>query len=961
MQYDFSQLNYRQPRLTQEQQLALLNLAREQAPVNPNAPIKLDFFDFLDKPTGPIPVVGNALTLGGNILSLPADVLAALYVNNADPMSETGQIARKEGALAAWNATGDVNPFLKIAGETALAAVAPGTAVVGPFRGLTRGIGKLGISGMKRAGKALPNVPYIGRLFQMTPQAKLTLYNQQLRTLMEDIYGNKVDPRQFVAAMADVAEVRKGNIPAGLTKEDIISRAQNLTGLGEHDPSILAAKAANMADTSIRSRLDWVNEGLWDLNAPRLKKNRQGQPILNAQGQQQFIQRDKIKTLLDYAYKVDPTTGQPIGDPSERFFLHALPRALTNAQRKKLGIKFQPLPQWLKTYGQFNSGMREAMMSSGFTWMGNATDIAAKTKIQGEDPVQIAKDFLEIRGNPTATASDVKDLMGQGDYVATVPHTLGAERENVTQSLIESGGPLGKAPYKVLGGVGAIAGLASGQPILGPILGALQMMGAKAGLNFNLNMMSDIERAARERYWLWGAQDLTESVATGNNLRHVDDFDPELVSKLRSEFGSMLNPQQADAFKQYLASIDYKINPQEAYDWALRNNAQYDQAVKLRNQMMGLRDAASDYGVNWALKTHFPYTHDIGLTSIMRNFTPFPVWPIHNIPYYSEQLIKNPILLSLIANYKSKSDAENEKNALTNRFNMRLPIVGGLWANPLAPLSITSQVTEPMASPPGASVSGIDTTNDLLATVGLGFNPAIQLGGQLLGISDQGRDAADVIPLSRFFRGIGQTLTGGHYEPEAIIKNPIDTIRSSLNAESIPTVSYNEYLVRKKLAEMSLSKTGQTWENNADYIDAVSGKNPNNPLRIEATRSVGAEQAALFASRRVLPLQLSFLPEEEKLIRSERETLPDDLPPALWQWAMINKPTAFGYQGLSQSPDRVVLRTKDNYYKRLNSASRDIFLRENPDYAQYVAWSNREHKLGRSAGIDKYLQQKENQ
>jgi hypothetical protein len=219
---------------------------------------------------------------------------------------------------------------------------------------------------------------------------------------------------------------------------------------------------------------------------------------------------------------------------------------------------------------------------------------------------------------------------------------------------------------------------------------------------------------------------------------------------------------------------------------------------------------------------------------------------------------------------------------------------------------------------------------------------------------DQGRDIGDVLPWTRVVRSVAQALTGQTYDPEAVVKAPLEAARGQISPESQPDVSYQEYLVRKKLAEMSLTNTGQNWYDNPDYQMAML--DPSSDLWKEATRQSGVEQFIIGAARKATPLQLAYLPKAEATIRGAKAQNPSNMTTDEWVQSLETNPTAQGYRWLSTPVSQAVLQVKQNtYYNLPEGSSRELFVAQNPDLQTYLDWAKAERKAGRKPTIAGYV------
>lgn len=867
-------------------------------------------FDLFDPDTNPVfgvPVVGNAMNYDQIIAGWLADLLT-------DPNSPAGKMAREQGLLHSWQARTDISDPAKL-GVELLAGLVPDLAI----GALTKGA-NLPFTQAKTMAKVGGLMGKLGKTEHALASTKLM--DPIANKLFEGAeWALKKTPgvKELLAPSAAGQAAHAVNEAAGVTQ------GLKRTGFGGLSYGDLADAAAEVKKGTF-TRDDFASAfKLSTTDADTLLK------VADQVDLTKLAKRSKTEDeflggiVSAYDKKITPPKGKS-----------HVPDVIANPYRH--GISY----------------MKEGMLA-GPTFVQNAIDIFGKSFIEGgfgglrrvaEAVPKTAKRAEQaIPGFKKFTGSDdVTPELGVGNIIPSITGRTGKETG------------LGAASPWKLGALGAATGALTGD-VVGVALNAAQMVGMKYGFKFNTKAMSTLESAARQVHFLDGVTDY---------FTHVKPkyFKPARRDALLQEVDDIAEKAGKKAeLTEFVVKNNFLVTPEEVGAEAARLMGSNTSSHRIEQLWREIHSEARQAGTEYANKINFDYTNDTKLTAFLRNWSPFPVWPLHNIPYYGKQMVKYPAIPAMIASAASKSDQVQEAYDLPSRFNDKVPLVdtgsGTVFIDPMAPLSIAGQFTEPPTRFSEEDPTLVDRFLDTVSSVGLGPNPFIGSALQAVGLANRGREMQDFIPLSRITRGVGQAMTGKNLEPETIFKAPLEGIRQAVAPDAVPESSYQEYLVRKKLAEVAVAQYGKPWEQ-VPLISKAMAEGAANPLWQEAQRIVGEEQAKLTLARRFTGVMPTFLPEEELAIRKAKAENPLPPNPTSADYARQEReaPLAQGYSGIYGSQDQVSLEAKLNtFYDLVSPTVKSKFLRDNPEVDMYFTWLKRTKETNPKAdtSVDAYM------
>jgi hypothetical protein len=874
--------------------------------------------------------------------------------------SDALRIARQKDVLASWREREDLSEWEKMGMEGSLGMVADPFMLIGKGASLVPRVGKVVgdaplaslVRGME---KVAPKVPVVGWLAQPSKRGLYNEARENLGTVINEIaHGKGLSPHAFETGTQLVADQQNAAPNA-------------LAALRE-----LNKKHLGLDEYSYRDLEQAVNNGVLD-------------------------QKDVTRLVEQYDKAVQSLT-DPVAIEKERraFFDEIMDRA--DRGLKDLHQVKEP-NALARMVQKISAPYKEGALSSGFLGVTNAMDIAVKNALEGVAPLQIFRDMRDALGGwknlKNLTRKDFADTLndlpeyrsflgektahlGMGDIGERVP--------GMVQSLFGYPEPMisrmgwGKALT-----AGGGLGLLSGNPVLGVPLGVVQAAMTKIGLPLSLNELRLGETVGRQRLFMnRGVRDYFRN-AEGLNARAAqfireqpnkltEYFTPEIreqsldrlwfaiedIAKQRHNLttaqglnqpGSLLRMRQAvrdrDEVIRSLTDILDRTNYEHGPDSVMgfvedlfRQKGYQPDATHLSevraawNDLHGEAMRAGQKSVN---KTHFNYSKDSNLTNLLRYVTPFPVWPVHNIPYYTAKAAEHPMQAAALARYFAGINERNAEQGLPGRMWGKVPVLpflsGQLWANPLAPLSVFSQVQEPRID---NERNLLDAALSVPQTVGLGLMPWQEAGLQVLGLAGRDKDLPDLLPASRVLAPLAKVAESygipGNYEPERAWKLAPQAIRERLDPESANTEPYINYLVKQRIAEKALEETGKPWNASPKYRLAMADR--NSPIFREAQREVGTEQAALYPIRRMVPLPTAYMSDTEQRIREARAQIPDEVIEQSYDTAYRMDPTAFAYSQIwgADAPVKALL---DQYFL-LSPYQKRVFLQLHPEIQQYL-------------------------
>jgi hypothetical protein len=814
----------------------------------------------------------NNPALGIPILGhfLNAQALPAAYLTAQSPWNpaDVNDIIDNEGLLQGWNQRTDIHPLTKMGAEVLTGGLIPGANL--PFDVA----GQLFSAGMKSL-----KASSIGKTL-LAPSARAE--GSFAREAVERI-GHEFD-----------------KVSEGMTPDDFVDMYRDF------DPATKTFNNTDYAD--ILFKFDPAAQKTFTDMASAVPSK-------------------KVDKLLEEAQKLglNKTGFDILSDEYGRTARNA-----AGGSRQKLIRRVLPdhIADKVETV---NRNVDASLLSSGLYPLPNVfDDMLVKALANGISTKQLWEDFWHLKNTGRQTVPDLERFMG-GDYLD--PRVAESKFLNRDKPLWLEGGklPLNQAVAKGAG-IGAGLGAASAgvqmiqdgewhpeNVLAGAVGGAL----TPAGLRLGSKLSRLLETPTRGRFYYKRAEEFLN--------------EPEQLAKIE-DLLSVSNKRTREALRKQLFTPDGKFIPTDAATIAAiaaknRGTANVINHLRvvnhLRQEFGALNDLAKDEGFRYVASQLGDYAHPNNITDAVGSFTPFPKWAMFNLGWYGDFLAKHPDIARSLATYAKVAQDDNGAPALPPKFENRVPVAnlpgGEFFANPLSPFSITSQITPPDLE----RSTGLDRVMALLGMVGLGLRPTLQYPLQALGLINKGSDFASINPWMRLAQSEAQSVLGGDKaDPEAALKFPFESVRESVAPTATAPSGYSEYLVRKKIAEMAVTQTGAPWyEDDAFKLAMVD---PSSPVRRQAERAVGQEQSLLTVARKLIPLELQWLPNAEAAIRSDKYAA-DTAPIGTTE---VDAPLARGYSGYASSKDRFQIKLQ--VLQQLPEDLKWVFIKKNPDVEEYL-------------------------
>lgn len=613
--------------------------------------------------------------------------------------------------------------------------------------------------------------------------------------------------------------------------------------------------------------------------------------------------RDVVDAWVKLGGWTDPSTGTV-----RSLYAAGLAEQWYFANAKALGIdptKAPPGPirQALSTARR---AWTEQALASPRNLLANLQDMAFKTVTQGYMPLIGESAYTKALKWKIAVPSTVDDPRGIGK--ATLPSGL-TEAATADQMVLRN----------------------------------VPLIGGWNGFWRNLNHTSE----STVRTWAWA----------GEIMNYLHDFQPVYIAEVQRKAGKPL----ADALKAKNTDFSAEDVVSEASRLGVEPAIANDlSAIWHRN--LG---EASLRGEKAADRVHFDYTDERNIEKWvnLRGLLAFHFWATRNLAYYTQTMAQNPWMLRTWHSYHELSEEERQRTGLTGRFRETIPFItrdpflasllgpNTPYFNPLVVMSIADQM-KPIGEDPDMPLPGKILTQ--AKRVGLGPAPWIDLPLTAAGVYGKDYEAGNVLRLSGLASAGLSTATGKAIDIEAPLKAAIDAARGASTPLSRETLGgipvggsrLQDYLIEKKLVEMSVEKEGVP--NHPNYVQAMT--NPESPLYQQAAAQVYQDQLGGAATGFVSPIPTKVLGDTEAAIQQRRadirpfmEQLPEQAKKEANRMLAQTGDLATSYWRVGSDPKVAVIQAGlaalDQYSRGpAGTLARQMELSGNPLLNSYLRW-----------------------
>ena len=835
----------------------------------------------------------------GNLLNVPNEIAANVVGQDIAPTPSAVADAQKNGAIASFNNRTDISPLAKMAADTGAAFLIPGYGFIGPAGDITTEATQPLVNVVSAAFKNANKLPGIGSLFDLSTAGQYNVVDDTVNSVASYLNGHGFDPSKFQQEYAGYLD---GTIPDTALKADFKLSQQQLDTIN--------SAAANVDPATIP--VDPTNPNLWYTN---------------------------------WYQSVMKTVGQKLKySPSQGTAAQILPGPLQGVLNK------------------VNTVQRELKLAGGQGIFTILADQSGKSLLANR-LLQITSDLPDLAsgaGAQTGLIADLRDFYGPGSTAAVdLPKSAQVDPQSALEGISSSdGGVLGKATALQAAAAGGAVGLVStGNPV-DAALGALEGAMSKYGLSFSRRGMTFVDTLFRQRF-------LADGI-TGyftDNPQVLEGVTPQFRDAGLAQVGDLAGSAAQDLFN-FISQKNWLVDPETVTNTAQQLGVDPASASQIGVIWRDLNGEAQQFGEQYMAGTNLIFNRDTNLLALARNFIPFPVWPFQNAPYYAKQAIKFPGLSPTIATYLQTANQNQQQSGLTQKVNGKIPLVqtgqSTIFGNPLNFLSAASQFAPPYTQPSDTQTF-LDKVYQALNQVGINVSPLVQTATQAVGLSGVGSDFPTVAHLTTPFNAAGEALTGQPTNLEGALQAPLNALRNTVAPQAAPQVTYPEYQIRQRIAELSLENTGKAWYNNPTYEAAMI--DPSNPIYKQAAQQVGVNTLAFYPAKTVIPLGLTNVGNTEQTIRGTKAVVNNALqangiqPYTKPAYQITDKIPAYGgYQYITEPEPQLVLQIKLNtYYNLSNSQSKTLYAQANPDLNGYLTWSASQKKTGGSTKLADYM------
>lgn len=458
---------------------------------------------------------------------------------------------------------------------------------------------------------------------------------------------------------------------------------------------------------------------------------------------------------------------------------------------------------------------------------------------------------------------------------------------------------------------------------LGQLLGRLSRRvgaGADKLIRFNRQMAQTVESAFRSATWV------------SEMLRQLKEARPLFDDMVRQTLGS----QRARRVISWMDAAEHGVlfSTQDLAEAVRRAGGSAEEAAEIAAAWGRLVGEASQKGEDLAKKIFFDYGDERNIEKWLgiRAWAPFHFWATRNIPFYLETLGQHPWLLRAWESYHQISEDERKRLGLPARFTdtMPVPLLGFLfgpgtaYANPLVALSIADQLKYRYVPDDAPLLVRIQ---EQASRFGLGLAPWVEIPLGVAGLLGEEWE-----PM-RLLRHSGLVAQATGVDIEEPIREGIRRLRGQ--PKTLTGSAYTDYLVRKRLMEMSVEDTGRA----ADPAYVAAMDDPSSPLFQRALADVRRQLLGQELVGMTLPVLVKFLPETEAQIRQARAQLPppEELPPGTMSRLAEQGFVGAAYTPLSWDRSRERLQQKLMLLLLLPPGVQNQVIQSDPELRQFFS------------------------
>jgi hypothetical protein len=452
--------------------------------------------------------------------------------------------------------------------------------------------------------------------------------------------------------------------------------------------------------------------------------------------------------------------------------------------------------------------------------------------------------------------------------------------------------------------------------------------GAEKLVQFNRRMAQAVESSFRSAAWI------TET------LRNLREARPAFDGLVRQTLGA----QRGNRLLRMLDATEHGVtfSVRQLEEAVRRVGGTPEQAAELAAAWSRVQAQASSRGEELARRLFFDYGDERNIERWLgiRAWAPFHFWATRNVPFYLETLGQHPWLLRAWESYHQISEDERKRLGLPGRFTdtMPVPLLGWLfgpgtaYANPLVALSIADQLKYRYIPDDAPLLARLQ---EQMSRIGLGLAPWAEIP---LGVA--GALGEDWEPM-RVLRHSGLVAQTTGLDVEQPIREGVRRLRGK--PETLTGSAYTDYLVKKRILELSVEDTGRA----ADPAYLAALNDTTSPIFQRAWDDVRRQLLGQELVGMTLPVPVKFLGDTERRIREERAQLPEtgELPRGTLSELARQGWVGAAYAPLSWKPGPEQLVAKVQALLLLPPGMQEQIIEQDPELRQYFEWV-RQQPLG---------------
>jgi len=445
--------------------------------------------------------------------------------------------------------------------------------------------------------------------------------------------------------------------------------------------------------------------------------------------------------------------------------------------------------------------------------------------------------------------------------------------------------------------------------------------GAEKLVQFNRRVGQAVESSFRSGAWI------TET------LRQLREARPAFDGLVRQVLGTRNGNRLIRMLDATERGVVFSV--QQLEEAVRRVGGTPEQAAELSAAWSRVQVEASRRGEELARRLFFDYGDEKNIERWLgiRAWAPFHFWATRNIPFYLETLGQHPWLLRAWESYHQIAEDERERLGLPRRFidTMPVPFLGWLfgpgtaYANPIVALSIADQLKYRYIPDDAPLLARLQVQ---ASRVGLGLAPWAEIPLGVAGVLGE-----DWEPM-RVLRHSGLLAQATGLDVEQPFREGIRRIRGQ--PETLTGSGYTDYLVKKRILELSVEETGRAAD--PEYVKALN--DPESPIFQRAWQDVRRQLLAQEVVGMTLPVPVKFLPETERQIREARAQLPasSELPRGTMSQLAKQGWIGAAYVPLSWKPGPENLVAKVQALLFLPPGKQEELIQQDPELRRYFEW-----------------------